>query len=224
MLGQQVSTAAARTHAARLVLAHGEPVDDPISYKLSTIREIRGLGLQVKHKIIRYRLLKEEAIKVEAALIDMVNHMHPDTLTNEVSGHGVAEGFSDVIDLAIELAAKPLETEAKLLIIKIDRRWDELIEEFSAGSAVPLERIWEATRGEWTLSTDRAVGADCVLAVARGLVRAVFVPSGWESSKVEGRKRMSDRADATAYQSFVGQSVADYFQKGSQNPIKYVRC
>ena len=29
VLGQQVSTAAARTHAARLVAAHGEPADDP---------------------------------------------------------------------------------------------------------------------------------------------------------------------------------------------------
>ncbi|HEY3603232.1 MAG TPA: AlkA N-terminal domain-containing protein, partial [Sporichthyaceae bacterium] len=29
VLGQQVSTAAARTHAARLVLAHGEPIADP---------------------------------------------------------------------------------------------------------------------------------------------------------------------------------------------------
>jgi len=29
VLGQQVSTAAARTHAARLVAAHGEPVTDP---------------------------------------------------------------------------------------------------------------------------------------------------------------------------------------------------
>ncbi len=29
VLGQQVSTAAARTHAARLVAAHGTPVDDP---------------------------------------------------------------------------------------------------------------------------------------------------------------------------------------------------
>jgi AraC family transcriptional regulator of adaptative response / DNA-3-methyladenine glycosylase II len=29
VLGQQVSTAAARTHAARLVLAHGELIDDP---------------------------------------------------------------------------------------------------------------------------------------------------------------------------------------------------
>ncbi|MGD3110053.1 AlkA N-terminal domain-containing protein [Streptomyces sp. YGL11-2] len=29
VLGQQVSTAAARTHAGRLVLSHGEPVDDP---------------------------------------------------------------------------------------------------------------------------------------------------------------------------------------------------
>ena len=30
VLGQQVSTAAARTHAGRLVLAHGEPVTDPV--------------------------------------------------------------------------------------------------------------------------------------------------------------------------------------------------
>lgn len=30
VLGQQVSTAAARTHAARLVTAHGDPVDDPV--------------------------------------------------------------------------------------------------------------------------------------------------------------------------------------------------
>jgi AraC family transcriptional regulator of adaptative response / DNA-3-methyladenine glycosylase II len=29
VIGQQVSTAAARTHAARLVAAHGEPIDDP---------------------------------------------------------------------------------------------------------------------------------------------------------------------------------------------------
>ena len=29
VLGQQVSTAAARTHAARLVVAHGEPITDP---------------------------------------------------------------------------------------------------------------------------------------------------------------------------------------------------
>ena len=30
VLGQQVSTAAARTHAARLVLAHGRPIEDPV--------------------------------------------------------------------------------------------------------------------------------------------------------------------------------------------------
>ncbi len=29
VLGQQVSTAAARTHASRLVMAHGDPIDDP---------------------------------------------------------------------------------------------------------------------------------------------------------------------------------------------------
>ncbi len=203
-------------------ISQGEDFDGLLGNKLTLIREIRSLGQQVKHKIIRYGLLEEEAFKLEASLIDMVNYMHPGTLTNEVSGHGVAEGFRDAMDLAVELGAKPLQTDEKVLIIKIDRRWDELIDEFKSGSDVPLERIWEATRGEWKLNTERARGAACVLAVARGLVRAVFVPTGWEKSQVEGRKRMSDRMDATAFKDFVGQSVAGHFRQGGQNPIKYL--
>lgn len=46
VLGQQVSTAAARTHAGRLVLAHGEPVEDPaggLTHLFPTPRALTGL-------------------------------------------------------------------------------------------------------------------------------------------------------------------------------------
>ncbi|WP_067821151.1 AlkA N-terminal domain-containing protein [Actinomadura kijaniata] len=46
VLGQQVSTAAARTHAARLVTAHGDPVDDPaggLTHLFPTPEALAGL-------------------------------------------------------------------------------------------------------------------------------------------------------------------------------------
>ncbi|CAM5357452.1 DNA-3-methyladenine glycosylase [Streptomyces spiroverticillatus] len=46
VLGQQVSTAAARTHAARLVTAHGTPVDDPeggLTHLFPTSEALAGL-------------------------------------------------------------------------------------------------------------------------------------------------------------------------------------
>ncbi|WP_432141191.1 AlkA N-terminal domain-containing protein [Streptomyces sp. bgisy084] len=46
VLGQQVSTAAARTHAGRLVRAHGEPVDDPdggLSHLFPSAAALAGL-------------------------------------------------------------------------------------------------------------------------------------------------------------------------------------
>lgn len=48
VLGQQVSTAAARTHAARLVVAHGDPVSDPgggLTHLFPTAESLRGARL-----------------------------------------------------------------------------------------------------------------------------------------------------------------------------------
>jgi AraC family transcriptional regulator of adaptative response / DNA-3-methyladenine glycosylase II len=47
VLGQQVSTAAARTHAARLVLAHGEGVPDPdggLTHLFPTVEALAGIA------------------------------------------------------------------------------------------------------------------------------------------------------------------------------------
>jgi len=74
---------------------------------------------------------------------------------------------------------KEIESDLPLLVIKIERRWDELIQRYGSASSVPLDDIYEATRGDWKLNVSRAKRAECVLAVAGGLVRGVFVPSDW---------------------------------------------
>lgn len=198
--------------------------DDAIGQKLQYIREIKSAQRRVIHKIIRFGLSEEEAYKIEASLIDLVNHIRPDTLKNEISGQGTAEGIYDADHLAISLSAKELESDAPLLVIKIERRWSELVAQQGSASGVSVDSIFDAIRGDWKLSVSRAQRADCVLAVARGLVRAVFVPNGWADSGYENRKRMTGQKDSSAYQNFVGASVAHLFQRGSQNPIRYLRC
>lgn len=206
--------------------AAGEPgvesEDDALGPKLEKIREIRLRGDQVSHKIIRYRLTEEDAFKIEAALIDMVNCIVPETLTNRVSGHGVAEGFRDAVDLAIELGAKEADFAFPAMIIKIDRKWVGLIERHGNPSAVPEAAIWDAVRYHWKVSKARAERAECVLAVAKGIVRGVFNPTEWVASDRDGRLEMNGQSDAAKFQHLVGTSVSSRFEKGSQNPVKYV--
>lgn len=199
--------------------------DEPLSAKLELIRSIKNDRRTVEHKIIRFGLSEEEAFKIEAALIDLMNYVKPDTLKNEISGQGVAEGFYDAGDLALALGAVPLQTDLPVLIIKIERRWSELLQQFGATSNIPRDRIYDATRGDWRLSRDRAIRAACVLSVAQGLVRAVFVPHDWEEAGYESRKRMTaERPCPAQYQEFIGTSVAHIFERGSQNPVRYLRC
>jgi uncharacterized protein len=198
--------------------------DEPLSTKLQQIAEIKAQGGLVIHKVIRFGLSEEEALKIEASLIDLLNHIRPDALTNQILGQGVAEGIYDAHDLATTLSAEQLNSDLPLLVIKIERRWTELVSAFGTADKVPEAEVFQATQGDWRLSIQRANKAACVLSVARGLIRAVFVPSGWTEAGYEQRKRMADKLDAAPYAGFVGKSVAHLFVRGSQNPIRYLRC
>ncbi len=212
------------------VFAHaaGEPPppSEPhvLGPKLRTISEIKASGRKVIHLIVRYALTEEEAFRVEASLIDLLEHIRPGSLTNAVFGHGVVTGLIDCDDLAVDLNAKPLVTDVPLLVIKIEHRWRELHERYGAASRVPEVDIYEVTMGHWRISERRAAHARCVLAVARGIVRAVFVPTGWTTSLRPGRKMMTGRGDATAWGHFLHTSVAHLTPAGARSPILYVNC
>ena len=211
------------SHAAGKLLEE-EFSTESLSAKGDVIADIKRSGKQVLQKIIRYDLSEEEALLVEAALIDLVNHIKPETLRNQVSGHGVAEGIIDAIDLATALRATPVQTDLPLLIVKIDRRWSKLVLEYDAEHAIPSAAIFDAVRGDWKLSVSLAKRAECVLAVARGLVRAAFLVDRWYDSGNEQRKRFDGKPAPVPYAGFIGQSVTGHFKRGGQNPIRSLNC
>jgi len=205
-------------------LTDEDVAQEPMSSKTKRISDIRQRGDIVIQKVIRFGLSEEEALSVEAALIDMVNQIKPDTLTNQISGQGVAEGIIDAVDLATALSAEQLQTEKPVLLIKIERRWTRLIAKYKAAHQVPAPEIYDSVAGNWKLSVQRANNAHCVLAVARGLVRGAYIAKKWFDSEEPGRKRFDGVEAADPFNGFVGQSVAAYFKKGSQNPIRYLNC
>lgn len=197
---------------------------EPLSLKAQQIDNIKRSGRQVIHKIIRYGLTEEGALSVEAALIDIVNHICPDTLTNQVSGHGIAEGMIDAVDLATALQAEPLQTTLPVLLIKIERRWSRLLDDHGAAHQIPSTEILEAVRGNWKISIRRANKARYVLAVARGLVRGAYVAQEWRDSDEKGRKRFSGIVSSEPHLDFIGKSVTAHFKRGGQNPVRYLNC
>lgn len=205
---------------------HGAPVrmspDDLMSLKHDRIDRI-GAG-SVAHKILRFGMSEPEALKVEASLIDLVNHIRPGQLTNEVSGHGVAQSIYTTSELQVALNAIELVTEEPILLIKVERKWSELIHGGRDPGSLSREEIYEAVKGDWVLSLHRARAACCALAVARGLVRAVVVADDWEEAGYENRKRMTGDGGAGSFGSFVGKSVAHLSALGTQNPIRYINC
>ncbi|MFJ6738561.1 AlkA N-terminal domain-containing protein [Streptomyces sp. NPDC091279] len=79
VLGQQVSTAAARTHAGRLVTAHGEPVDDPeggLTHLFPTARALAGLDPE---SLAMPRTRRTTFTTLVSQLADGSLHLGPDS-------------------------------------------------------------------------------------------------------------------------------------------------
>ena len=79
VLGQQVSTAAARTHAARLVTAHGTPVDDPeggLTHLFPTPQALAGLDPEA---LALPRTRRKTLTTLVAALADASLQLGTDT-------------------------------------------------------------------------------------------------------------------------------------------------
>lgn len=127
----------------------GQPLrvfsDEPMSLKHERIATI-GRD-RVLHRILRWKLSEAEALKIEATLIDVVNLMQPGQLANAVSGHGEAEGVYDTQDLQVALNAEELATDEPVLIIKIERRWTELLGLTRSPASITRSELYQAVQG-----------------------------------------------------------------------------
>lgn len=205
-----------------------EASDNPDSEKtkLTTIREIEKSGKKVLQYIIRSSLSEEEALFLEACLIDVLNFKGfklNTALSNIVLGHHrdkeklLIEQFKTTIVTTDELNSfyktEPLTVfKHKVMAININKTYKSASE--------PHPNIYEAVRKSWRVNLARAEQAELVLAEYKGVVRAIFRPWRWYSE--DGKRYM-----------FEGEKVEDkeiidlYLNKiikrapGNISPVRY---
>lgn len=199
-----------------------------IDPKLEEILKIRARGDQVLCTIVDYGLDDIGALKLESALIELVGRMLPCALTNKVRGHGSAQMMVDAEDLDRQFSVENLETDERVLVIKIEHLWRQLIEEFKNPARVPNYRIYEAVRASWVVSAKRAESAKYVLAVAGGIVRGVYLSENWRRESEGSSRRLFDTdpdgVEKEILESFLNKSVAHLSKRGQANPVFYMNC
>lgn len=205
------------------VLAHLK--DDHDSDKVRLIAEIRAAGMEPRLEILAHRLKDEEtAFRVEAAVIDVLGL---DDLTNMVSGwRSLQIGRMTLQELSAFYAAKPVTITEPVILIRINKLFRKNMSDLE---------LYEATRGLWRLGDDRH-GARYAFAVFEDVVREVYQIEQWYPARTqEYVTRDLSQRDVTGRWEFKGSvapeairnkykfgSVAAYFTKGNQNPVRYV--
>ncbi|WP_031580045.1 hypothetical protein [Ruminobacter sp. RM87] len=202
--------------------------DDSESEKVQKIKEIFERKKEPLIEILAHGLNEKTALKVEAAVIDLIGI---NNLTNQKRGYESSTyGKIEVSALESRYAGEKLEDadiKHNLMLIRINRVY--------RNDMTPYE-LYEGTRGCWKLSLDSAEKVDYVLSVYDGMVIEVYKPVQWfeglttfttkdddKSQWTQPRYEFVGRiADPKIRKKYVGKSVAEYFKKGDQNPIRYV--
>lgn len=181
--------------------------------KIKRIREIEKAGFEVKSYILRHELSEKEAFEVESAIIDLLGK---ENLTNIVKGrHSEDKGRMTLEDIKIKYEAEEAEINEQIILININKRYDRKMNK---------KEIYEATRKHWRVNISRVSKIKIACSVYRGIIREVFMIKRWLPSKeVKGRYLLEGYvAPSGARKKYINKSVAKYWKKGSQNPIKYV--
>jgi hypothetical protein len=181
--------------------------------KIKKIKEIQSLGLKVQLSILRHELTEKEALEVESSAIDLLKISN---LTNQIKGHNADDrGLMKLEDIKIKYEAEPAIIEEPSILININNLYN---------SEMTESEIYEATRKSWRIDVNRAESIKLAFSVYRGIIREVFMVKAWRPSpEVPGRYMFDGHIAAQEVrQKYLHKSVAQYWQQGSQNPIKYV--
>ena len=118
-----------------------EYIEDEISAKMQTIRDIRNAGKEVKHVIHRFGLTEKEALELESALIDVYAELGE--LTNICSGFEPDRGLITTDDLINNLCAIEYNDPSDINYVIVKTK-HATVEKYNS--------LYEASRKAWPLS------------------------------------------------------------------------
>lgn len=204
-------------------------VDDSQSLKLSTIREIKDLGLDVEYYIIRHNLTEQEAYLVESSIIDLLTYPafnKENILTNIVSGHHQwNEGIKTDEEINILYNCPKIEPipGERLLLVSLNKSYKQS----KATGIYCRANDYESARKYWKLSRDKADKVKYILGIYRGIVRIVIDVKGKslclvaEDGTVFKEPRFAFVGDIVSDSPYLNTDVTDY-PFGSGGAITYI--
>lgn len=192
--------------------------DNSQSLKLSTIREIQNLSLEVKYYIIRHNLTDHEAYIIESSIIDLLTYHafnKKNILTNIVSGHHQwDEGIKTDEEINILYDCPKLEPVPgeRLLLVSLNKSYDQS----KASGVYHRANYYEIARKYWAISPDKADKIDYILGIYRGIVRIVIyvkdksICTVAEDGTVFKKPRFAFVGDIIPDSPYLNKDVTDY--------------
>lgn len=198
---------------------------DDDTLKLNMIRDIISGGNRVKYFIIRHKLSGEVAYQIESTLIDFLTFKEfnlDKVLTNIQAGHHQwDEGIKSVDEINVLYDCKPFEIQGKdrLMVVKLNKTYKDN----SSDKIYQRESMYEKARKYWKLNPARARNADYVLAVFKGVVRAVYKPKRWypvQNSELFAGTRYAFDGDEVKDSPYLNQNISEYIT--GMSPVQYI--
>lgn len=203
--------------------------DDFQNLKLSTIREIMALGLEVKHYIIRHNMTKQEAFLVESSIIDLLTYPafnKDNILTNIVNGHHQwNEGIKTDKEINILYNCQKIQPRPgeRLLLVSLNKSYTQS----NASGVYCRANDYECARKYWAISKKKADKVDYILGIFRGIVRIVidvkdkFLCTVAEDGTIFEKPRFEFVGNIVPDSPYLNTDVTDY-PFGSGGAITYI--
>ncbi len=194
--------------------------------KVKYLSELKLKNLKPKIEILIHGIEDEEtALRVEAAIIDLIGI---NKLTNRQNGWKSATfGRMTLKQIISTYSKQEVEVIESSIFIRINQKFRYSMTEIE---------LYDFTRGQWKISTERANKAKYAFAIYEGIIQEVYTVLFW----LEAGKTLNTRNDTDAAKDrfeFIGniaepeirnkykyKSVEHYFRRGNANPIMYINC
>lgn len=194
--------------------------------KVGRINDIWNAGHDVSVFIHRYGLSEDQALHVEAALIELF----PEA-SNEVEGqHSWKQGRIFVDDLCSRLAPELAVIDFAAVLINIRTEWP-WVKEARGNSEEYERRLYLATRSAWPVNVSKHANVKYAVSVALDIVRQVYSIDGWRPAEVDSRgitrqldrRKMFDGSPVHSKSHLIGRAISpSLFGGGRQFPLRWI--
>lgn len=190
---------------------------DPKYDLIKKFKSIGGPGVD----IIRHGLTKEQAFRVESALIDVLNVKD---LTNKVRGHNSDQlGLMTAKNLEARYKGELLKFKEPAVCFKINVLFNTWTKNMSENE------LYEIIRGNWTVNIKKAKSVKYALGISDNLVRGIYKINSWRQVYIgrKGEKYKRPRwrftgKPASEMDSKVGCLITNFKNHKVSGPIFYI--